>query len=303
MLCLRENLDGYPHVLRTAIRKPVVEARNQLAKEVRELDANTLDFDPHYVLWVDDDAFWPAGHVDRAVAILEGNPDVAMVAGAFCGRLAYLPPLAVVTDGKNVAAVNLMAHEPGELIDVHLSGMHWNMIRTECLERLGDNPFDRLPATIASLALTESPGRLLREDESFTWRVHNVGRIVTERSLIVGHVDVSTGRVYMPNQPAMIANGLGAPLYDAELARLEPPVRTSDVRSYFEEPTATIPDATETATQPARCSTEATRRFVETALSTMQGQKIPPAIGSLAWSSLSAIERGAVFTEQTVKRG
>ena len=64
MFRLREHLDDYPHRLANKIRKPVVEARNQLAKEVRELDANTLDFDPRYVLWVDDDAWWPAGHVD-----------------------------------------------------------------------------------------------------------------------------------------------------------------------------------------------------------------------------------------------
>ena len=31
----REHLDGYPNKLLTAFRKPVVEARNQLAKEAR----------------------------------------------------------------------------------------------------------------------------------------------------------------------------------------------------------------------------------------------------------------------------
>jgi hypothetical protein len=100
MLCLREHLDGYPNKL-TAIRKPVVEARNQLAKEVRELDANSLDFDPRYILWADDDCWFPPGHVDKAVGILEANPDVSMVVGAYCGRIAYLPPLAIVTDGKD----------------------------------------------------------------------------------------------------------------------------------------------------------------------------------------------------------
>lgn len=235
MLCLREHLGGYPNKLLTAIRKPIVEARNQLAKEARELDPSTLDFDPRYVLWVDDDAWWPAGHVDRAVRILEDHPDVSMIVGAYCGRLAYLPPLAIVTDGTNVNAVNLMKHEPGELIDVHIAGLHWNVVRKECLERLGDNPFDRLPAT--EVFSSESPGRLLREDESFSWRVHRVGRIVTERSLRIGHVDV-TGLVYFPNSPPMLANGLEPSLYDAELAQADPPIKTSDSRTYFEnEPT------------------------------------------------------------------
>ena len=66
MLCLREHLDGYPHKLLTVFRKPVVEARNQLVKETRELDANPLDFDPRYVLWVDGDAWWPEPLSEKA---------------------------------------------------------------------------------------------------------------------------------------------------------------------------------------------------------------------------------------------
>jgi hypothetical protein len=86
MLCLREHLDGYPNELLTAIRKPIVEARNTLVKEARELDPNTLDFEPRYVLWVDDDAYWPSGCVSRGVGILEANPDVACLAAVNSGR-------------------------------------------------------------------------------------------------------------------------------------------------------------------------------------------------------------------------
>jgi hypothetical protein len=76
MLCLRGHLDGYPNKLLTAIRLPVGEARNQLAREARELDPERMDFDPKYVLWIDDDACWPASHVDRAMNILEENPTI-----------------------------------------------------------------------------------------------------------------------------------------------------------------------------------------------------------------------------------
>jgi len=89
MLCLREHLDDYPHKLLTVFRKDVVTARNELAKQVREIDAEKLPFEPRYVLWVDDDAWWPWGSVDQAVSILETNADVSTVAAINSGRKKY----------------------------------------------------------------------------------------------------------------------------------------------------------------------------------------------------------------------
>jgi hypothetical protein len=45
-LCLRHHLDGYASKPLTVFRKDVVTARNELAKQARELDPEKLDFDP-----------------------------------------------------------------------------------------------------------------------------------------------------------------------------------------------------------------------------------------------------------------
>jgi hypothetical protein len=141
MLCLREHLDGYPNKLLTAFRKPVVEARNQLAKEARELDPHSLDFDPKYVLWVDDDAFWPSGHVDRAVRILEDHPDFDMVSGLFCKREPYVGPAAFTTERLQVGpslmwrAYAPLKYAPGELTPLMLGGGHWFIIRRTMLQK------------------------------------------------------------------------------------------------------------------------------------------------------------------------
>jgi hypothetical protein len=92
--------------------------------------------------------------------------------------------------------------------------------------------FARTPAT--EVYPSERPETLIREDESFSHRVRTVGRIVIERTLLVGPVDVQTGKVYYPNSPAMIANGLEAPLYDHAEARADPPTKAAGTRTYFE---------------------------------------------------------------------
>jgi hypothetical protein len=53
----------------------------------------------------------------------------------------------------------------------------------------------------------------MAEDFSFCHRVRQIGgRIVTERSIITGHVEVSDGLIYFPYRPPMVANGSDAPL-------------------------------------------------------------------------------------------
>jgi hypothetical protein len=222
MLCLREHLDGYPNKLLTAFRKPVVEARNQLAKDARELDPTYLDFDPKYALWVDDDAWWPGGHVDRAVRILEDHPDVDMVSGLFCRREAYAPPVIYYqrTPGSAYCErLPLLSYNPGELIPLTIAGGHWLVIRRDLLTKVGPEPFNRLPwkdANFNDSRLDDKTQDLIGqmpEDLSFCERVIRAGcKIVTGRSLLVGHVEVATGICYFPNSPAMTANGLETPL-------------------------------------------------------------------------------------------
>lgn len=227
--CLQHHLDDYRHKLLTIAGRPVVEARNRLAKEVCEIDTTRLDFDPRYVLWTDDDAWWPAGHVDRAVEIMEQHSAVSMVSGVFCVRKAYESPRAITLNWNMFAP---MAYERGKLVQLRLAGGHWFVIRRDVLGQLGDEPFNLLPMSkvfpkIPELAQHWNPG----EDLSFASRVAAVGKIVTERSLKVGHVDVKTGLCYFPLEPARIANGLETPRYPTEPIK-EP---AYEHRSYFSE--------------------------------------------------------------------
>ncbi len=87
------------------------------------------------------------------------------------------------------------------------------MMRRSLLERLGDATFNQLPITEPwQKPLRDIPGRMA-EDFSFCHRVRQIsGRIVTERSIITGHVEVADGLIYFPYRAPMLANGSGAPL-------------------------------------------------------------------------------------------
>jgi GT2 family glycosyltransferase len=182
MLCLREHLDDFPHKLLTVFRKPVVEARNQLAKEARELNCDTLDFDAKYVLWVDDDAWWPAGHVDRAVRILEANPSVDMISGLVGLRKPLSDDINCAVDKVGIP---ILAYRPGQLIGLEFASLHWAVMRRELLSRVGNEPFNLIPKPI---------GEPWPEDFSFCIRARKAGaKMVSERSLQIGHVDVRNG--------------------------------------------------------------------------------------------------------------
>jgi hypothetical protein len=295
MLCLREHLDGYPNKLLTVFRKPVVEARNELAKQVRELDDTTLDFDPRYVLMVDDDAHWLPGTVDRAVKVLEDNPDVAMMIGAYCARAPHWPPLAMVTNGEKLRVVNFLRHEPGTLIDVDVCGLHWNLVRRELLTQLGDEPFNRLPAT--ELLPKSPPGVLLREDESFCRRVLKIGRVVVDRSLRVGHVDVTTGKAYYPNFPTMKANG-AAPFLKCD--EKDETAATFTERTYFEPNPEALPSQSDTKSVIRPRGSKELRKFVESALSvsTIKDLAESPELYALSLESLSPLEVAAGLMEK-----
>jgi hypothetical protein len=239
-LCLREHLDGHPIILKTAIRKDVVTARNELAKLAREIDADGLPFEPTYVLSVDDDAWWPAGHVDRAVEILDANPDVTMVSGVFGKREANrgttlmldIEPTAVATDTLDMVkryGYIPSRYQDGELTRLRYCGLHWVMFRRSVLDALGDSPFGQIQLVDRYLA---SQPHLEAEDFSFCWRLRQVGGvIVTERSLLVGHVETATGTVYFPFAAGRKSRGysslpsratLHVVRFDATTFRIEP---------------------------------------------------------------------------------
>lgn len=240
MLCLRNRLDDYPHVLKVAFRKPVIEARNQLAKDARELDPATLLFEPKYVLCTDDDLWWPRGHISRCVGILEENADVDMVCGIYSLRatgimtchytfdpatLDKFTMIPYLKDG-NLDTPNIIDrlyspsnYEDGELAKLAFGEPGWAVMRRSLFDRVGNDPFDRI-------RFDEFPGygpdfarTLLSDAESFCVRVNRCGgKIVTERSLLVGHVDVDNGLMYFPYVAPRVASGLSVPTQDAPLS-------------------------------------------------------------------------------------
>lgn len=202
VLCINEHLR--PYELLTVPRLPVVPARNLLAAWARESTAK-------YVLWLDDDVYFTRDHVETAVSILEENP-VDMVASMYSNRCAYGDSNAIARRDftRSIAPMGL---PPGQLEPVSYCGFGFVLMRRALLHRVGDKPFDRLPLeSIAEWPLRDIPGRMA-EDFSFCKRVHQCrGKIVTERSLVPGHVDVQDGLLYYPLLPPLLANGSNRPL-------------------------------------------------------------------------------------------
>jgi GT2 family glycosyltransferase len=191
--CLQEHLDGYPHVVKVCTEGNVVEARNQLAKEAREHPG-----DEPYVLWIDDDVWFTGDHVDTAVGILDDNPGVDMVTALAAHRCAYSDSNAYELRDQT-CAISPMTLQHGELAKVSYCGFHFVLHRRALLDRVGVDPFN------------EQVG--MAEDWAFCHRVRSAGgRIVTERSLLVGHYEVEDGLVYFVHRPPTIPNGADQPL-------------------------------------------------------------------------------------------
>jgi hypothetical protein len=225
-LCIQSHLSGCE--LLTTYRLPVVTARNLLAQWAAESDADA-------VLWLDDDIWFTKAHVDTALAILEENPGVDMVTGLYSNRCAFGVSNALEPNDytKSIAPLAL---RPGEVKPVRHCGFGFVMMRRTLLDKVGPSPFDQLPIeNIYETPLRDIPGRMA-EDFSFCKRVWQHGaKLVTERSLVVGHVDVADGLMYFPYAVPKIANGADTPLelprdYDLKKLRLEPRRRNYDMK-------------------------------------------------------------------------
>lgn len=212
LLCLRENLDGYPNILLTAIRKPVVEACNDLFRQATELDVNRLPFDPIFMTLADD-SWWAPGLIERAVSLLESNPEVDILTTVVSCRE---PNGRVVGVTLNGDSIQLLGHKPGEMIPLRYGNLHTAFIRPRVIRLLADcpAPFDMYSA-IDSCVIDCETYRVtmpLTEDYAFLGRAAARGvKVATERTLIVGHVEPETGQVFMPNMDVRVSNGLEAP--------------------------------------------------------------------------------------------
>lgn len=220
-MALTSNV-GVPHGLFNVARKSVVEARNELALSVLEaVKADAAPFTPseYFVLWIDDDAWFPAGTVRAFVDWLTRHPEADMLCGFFCDRRPHAPPTAFV--GSEIIAPYLEARQ-GEIQEITACGFHFVVHRASLLERVGPNPFD----VVAGARVTE--------DIAFCDSARAAGaRIFCATDAVVYHVDVETGLAYRPGSQAFrIRNNTAVPL--------EKPI---EARSYGLEVDAEFADA------------------------------------------------------------
>lgn len=162
---------------------PVDEARNLLVKAA-------LEQGREYVLWIDDDAYWPPGAVEHMIATMQQHTDLAALAAMFCARKAHWPCAAYRDPGPVIAISD-------QVTKINGAGMHFTMTRASALrEPIGPEPF-RIDA-----------GSRLPEDLSFFLRLHDAGMNAgLATSLQVAHVERESGMVFLPNQPPLKITG------------------------------------------------------------------------------------------------
>jgi hypothetical protein len=181
--CLRSHMDGFPVHEEIVARKPVVEARNELARRVRSLS----EFP--FVLWVDDDAWWPPGWVTRAVEIMSERKEIAILFGLYGGRGPFAVSVALGKKGHP----KLQLPGPSQPVEVLVCGFHWVLMRREVLDAVGDDPF----------SLSDRNG-FYPEDFSFCERVVGAKlRMFCAPDLYIAHVEPESGHAFIPGVRAL----------------------------------------------------------------------------------------------------
>lgn len=192
----------------TVARRPVVEARNELAQGIAEVAKQTgLDL----VLWVDDDAWWPRDTLARMLRIME-TTDVDMLAPLSTDRRPFCSPAQFrFFDGKpaailprGVRSTERARFTPGELVDIDATSFHFVLMRIALLERLGPQPFN-VPDT-----------GIFGEDMQFCFRAKRAGaRLACDTGSIVAHVEADNGLAFIPiSRPGRIIGNAFVPIPD-----------------------------------------------------------------------------------------
>ncbi len=88
-------MDGFEGPVLSVVGKPVDQAPNELAARAR-----VAGTDAEMVLWIDDDAWWPAGTVAKLADDLARLPE-SIVMGSFCRRQEYDGPVGTRPDKKD----------------------------------------------------------------------------------------------------------------------------------------------------------------------------------------------------------
>lgn len=185
-----------PHVLATVARRPVVEARNELARTVADLGMRN---GIKHVVWIDDDAWWPAPTIPRMLRIMESS-GLDMLTAASCDRMPFCSPgqfqmhqgipRPILPHGmpSDAPVPNSARFTPGQLVPIDATSFHFVLMRIELLERLGPDPFN-----------VPSNAGIFGEDMQFCFRATKAGaKIACDTGTIVAHVESESGLAFVP---------------------------------------------------------------------------------------------------------
>jgi hypothetical protein len=208
--CLRRRIE-YPHEVLAVARKRVIPAQNELARQALEL---TADFEPRYVLWIEDDVLWPEGSVRYAVETLETHPEIDMLCGSACTAEPFRPVIGFPFSDDD--------ENDGPLVRLRYGGFRWTLMRRSLLEQVGANPFSPVAGSGREhMTEAELSNCLINPSEitpgwDFCVRANDKGAgLYLASEVVIGHLDHRdplNERIFFPGKPAMIANGLEQPL-------------------------------------------------------------------------------------------
>lgn len=183
------NMDGVANIRATVSRKPVDQARNELAANALKIatdDPLKIGQENYVCLWVDDDAWWPPGTVTQMLLLLAANPHIDVLAGCFSVRAPFQTcvPTRVDKSQAETTTIERVAH--GTLLDINRIGFHFVMHPVSLLRRLPERPFD----------ITAGDST---EDWEFSARASEIGaRMAVATGCMVAHIDVKSGEAFLP---------------------------------------------------------------------------------------------------------
>lgn len=197
-IAIEQNMQGVKFAKVMVGRKPVVEARNILAKCALEFPArNGFDFTPRewFVLWADDDAWWQPGSLQAMLSCMRDFKQIDALFAWFGGRVPYSIPFAYQRkdDGESYPKPGIDCNL-GDVVPIERAGFHFVIMRLSLLERVGENPFDIPPGSENNVT----------EDFAFCDRARDVGAcLAVGTQMPVFHVDPRDGTAYLPGMPSM----------------------------------------------------------------------------------------------------
>lgn len=185
------------------VRKPVAQARNELAKYALEAVASgdLFDFTPRetFILWVDDDAFLPPQLVPQMLQAMR-EPALQRLDALFawfCTRAPYSKPIAYrhLDDPESFLKIGVDCKH-GDVVPIEAAGFHTVLMRPRLLQRIGADPF------------TPLPDREEGEDLAFCRRAKEIGALMAVgTSLPSPHIDPRDGTCYLPGTGTLIIDG------------------------------------------------------------------------------------------------